>query len=498
MKIYNTMTASREEFISLEPGIVKMYVCGVTVYDACHIGHARSAVIFDVIRKYFKYKGYIVKFVKNFTDIDDKIIIRANKEGKDFRDISEKYIEKYRVDMKYLGVDDGDVEPRATDHISDMIQIIKILIEKGYAYEVDGDVYFEVSKFSKYGKLSQKPLEELQAGIRVEVDERKKSPLDFALWKKSKEGEPFWESSWGYGRPGWHIECSAMSLRYLGESFDIHGGGEDLIFPHHENEIAQSEAYTEKSFAKYWIHNGFVNISHQKMSKSLGNVLTIEEISKKYPSEALRLFLLSTHYRKPLDYMEDRLRESWTAISRIYSSINKAEILINTMESNHGEDKDIIDKLKRKEEREFIQIINEIREEFEDSMDDDFNTPQAIAAIFELVKNINIYIANIDEGKGLHIYPLRIACNELRKLGRILGILREDRRIIIEGERARLMDSLLKQLVEVLIELRAQAREEKDYKKADLIREKLAKIGIILEDSKSGTSWRIEELNHDI
>ena len=321
MKIYNTLTGKKEEFIPLVPGKAGIYACGVTVYDRCHIGHARSAIVFDVIRRYLKYKGLNVTYVRNFTDIDDKIINRSNQEGIPWDAVAGKYTDEYYRDMDMLGVGRADIEPKATEYIPEMIDIVQGLIGKGYAYESDGSVYFAVDEFQGYGKLSKRDMEEMMAGARVEVDERKKNPLDFALWKKSKEGEPFWESPWGRGRPGWHIECSAMSVKHLGESFDIHGGGADLLFPHHENEIAQSEAFTGKPFAKYWVHNGFITINKEKMSKSLGNFFTIKEVLETFDPEVVRFFLLSTHYRSPIEFSDEQLREAESSLDRYYTTV---------------------------------------------------------------------------------------------------------------------------------------------------------------------------------
>ena len=325
LRIYNTLTGKKEDFVPLHENRVGLYVCGVTVYDLCHIGHGRSAVVFDTIYRYLRYRGYEVTYVRNFTDIDDKIIKRANDEGVDFKAIAEKYIEEFNIDMGRLGLEKPSVEPKATEHIPEMIQLISILVEKGFAYQRNGDVFFSVERFKDYGKLSKRNLDEMQAGARVEIDEKKENPLDFALWKASKPGEPSWESPWGKGRPGWHIECSVMSQKYLGETFDIHGGGKDLIFPHHENEIAQSEAATGKPFVRYWIHNGFVNINKEKMSKSLGNILTLKEIFKDWHPEVIRLFLLSHHYRSPLDYSVDSLSEAKAGLDRFYTTLNSIQ-----------------------------------------------------------------------------------------------------------------------------------------------------------------------------
>ena len=325
LRLYNTLTGNKDDFVPLHGKKVGMYACGVTVYDLCHIGHARSAIVFDIVHRYLRYRGYEVTFVRNFTDIDDKIIKRANEEGVDYKTIAEKYIVEFNVDMGELGLEKPSVEPKATEHIPEMIRLISALIEKGFAYQSGGDIFFSVRKFGDYGKLSKRDLEEMQAGARVEIDEKKENPLDFALWKTSKPGEPFWETPWGKGRPGWHIECSVMSQEYLGETLDIHGGGRDLIFPHHENEIAQSEAATGKTFARYWVHNGFVNINKEKMSKSLGNILTIKEILKDWHPEVLRLFFLSHHYRSPIDFSEDSFAEAKLGLDRFYTTLHSIQ-----------------------------------------------------------------------------------------------------------------------------------------------------------------------------
>lgn len=381
LKIYNTMGRKLEEFKPLREGKVGMYVCGVTVYDNCHIGHARSAVAFDIIYRYLKYKGYDVVFVKNFTDVDDKIINRANEEGLGFSEVANKYIDEYYKDMSKLNIAKPEFEPKATEHIKEIIDLVKRLQQKGYAYEVDGDVYYRVDRFKEYGKLSGKNIDELKSGARVDVNDKKENPLDFALWKKSKENEPKWDSPWGEGRPGWHIECSAMSMKYLGESFDIHGGGEDLIFPHHENEIAQSEAATGKPFAKYWIHNGFVRINKEKMSKSLGNFFTIKDILKKYDGQTLRYFLLLTHYRSPIDFSFEGLDAAKEALNRYYNFIQRLE------ETDFDK--------KGKLDEQLKQRLDSLLERFEEAMDDDFNAPKAIGEVFSTIKAFNQYLDSI-------------------------------------------------------------------------------------------------------
>ncbi|MEK7196161.1 MAG: cysteine--tRNA ligase, partial [Nitrospirota bacterium] len=369
MRIYNTLAGEKEDFIPLVKDRVNMYVCGVTVYDNCHIGHARSAIVFDVIQRYLKYKGFNVKFVRNFTDIDDKIINRAKKEGIPWNEVARKYTEEFYNDMDSLGVARADIEPKATEHIKEIIDIVKGLIDKGYAYEKDGSIYFEVNKFHEYGKLSKRDKEDMIAGARVEVDVRKKDPMDFALWKASKEGEPFWESPWGKGRPGWHIECTAMSIKHLAESFDIHGGGADLIFPHHENEIAQSEAFTGKPFVKYWVHNGFITIDKEKMSKSLGNFFTIKEVLDRYDPEVVRFFLLSTHYRSPIEFSDEQLKEAEVSIDRYYTTLIRIADF-----PGKGDVKDKTSGI----EKPFEGVVNSFKEKFQAAMDDDFNTALAL------------------------------------------------------------------------------------------------------------------------
>ena len=407
LSIYNTLTGKKEPFHPLQPKIVRMYVCGVTVYDYSHIGHARSALVFDVIRRYLESTGYQVEFVKNFTDVDDKIIKRANEQGVSCETLTAKYIQAYYEDMERLGIRQASIEPKATEHMTDIVRLTETLVKKGLAYQVDGDVYFEVAKYSGYGHLSKRKLEDLQAGARVDVDERKRSPMDFALWKRSKPGEPSWESPWGPGRPGWHIECSAMSIKYLGETFDIHGGGMDLIFPHHENEIAQSSGATGKEFARYWIHNGFVQINQEKMSKSLGNFFTIREIFEKseWPEaetgEMLRYFLLGTHYRSPLDFSDRSLQEAKNALDGFYDLFTRL---------NESEDRATADK-------RLMAAIAERKVAFRDAMDDDFNTPVAIAVLQRLKSDVNKLLS-----QGLSTEARKIAREEFRSLGNNLGL----------------------------------------------------------------------------
>ncbi len=473
IKIFNSLTRRKDEFTPLVVGQARIYVCGVTVYGLCHIGHARSAIVFDVIRRYLVFKGFKVTFVKNYTDVDDKIIKKANEEGVSASEISERYIAEYQTDMAALGVLPGDREPKATEHIQAMIVLIERLARKGVAYTVDGDVYFEVRRFPPYGRLSGKNLEELQAGARVEVDERKRDPLDFALWKASKPGEPAWDSPWGPGRPGWHIECSAMSMQYLGEGFDIHGGGEDLIFPHHENEIAQSEAATGKPFVRYWIHNGFVNLGSEKMSKSLGNTLTIRDMVRRHDPEAIRLYLLQTQYRHPLEFSDERIDDAAKALSRLRALQEEADKIASKGTPGPGPDHGLFDDTAAQRAR------------FEAAMDDDFNTPQAIGALFDLARvlySARDQVAQGTAGAGAFL----MGVSELVMLARVLGLLERERR----PERA--IDPQLKARIDSLVYLRQEARKRRDFAEADRLRDELAGMGVALEDTRDGTSWKLE------
>ena len=481
MRIYNTLTGKKEEFVPVEPGKVKMYACGVTVYDNCHIGHARSAVVFDVMRRYFKYKGYDFRYVRNFTDIDDKIINRAKQDGIAWNEVAEKYIDAYYRDMDTLGIGRADVEPKATEHIREIIDIVKGLVDKGHAYEAEGSVYFEVQKFSEYGKLSKRDLDDMLAGARVDVDERKKNPMDFALWKASKQGEPAWESPWGLGRPGWHIECSAMSLKHLGETFDIHGGGADLIFPHHENEIAQSEAYTGKPFVKYWVHNGFITVDKEKMSKSLGNFFTIQEILNKFDAEVIRFFLLSTHYRSPIEFSDEQLREAEASIDRYYTTVLRTRDFLSQDQSK--------DKT-NPEEKNLEDLLTKFTEKFSAAMDDDFNTALAIGNIFELIRVVNKYLDGKPSGKKSS--EMIAKTNDLiMETGSVLNIFN---RTPEEWYRALMKVKnigLSEEDIQMQINERKSAREAKDWAKADAVRKELEDKGIILEDKKDGTGWKV-------
>lgn len=475
MKIFNTLTMQKEEFVPIKPNEVKMYVCGVTVYDDCHIGHARSSVVFDVIRKYFNFKGFKVTFVKNFTDVDDKIIKKSNSSNIPWGELTEKYIKSHDEDMKALMVDTPDYTPKATEFIKEMIDICVELIKKGFAYEKDGDVYFSVRKFKEYGKLSHRSIDDLLSGARVDVNELKDDPLDFALWKSSKPDEPFWESPWGKGRPGWHIECSAMSSKILGIPFDIHGGGKDLVFPHHENEIAQSEASEGKTFANYWMHNGFVNINKEKMSKSLGNFFTIKEILKEFDPEVLRYFLITTHYRSPLDFSQENLIEAERALDRIYTAFDEVY--------SYKPPKKSMD-LKTDIEK----IFSDFQTKFIESMDDDFNTPLAIAAIFDSVRNINIILTKKPDNTSFD--TLINTVEKIKEISfNVLGIIQKTPsewfRQNLEIEESELMK---------MIDERNLSRKNRDFVAADKIRENLKSKGIEILDTLEGTKYRAKRI----
>ncbi|MBM6752664.1 cysteine--tRNA ligase [Mediterraneibacter glycyrrhizinilyticus] len=466
MKIYNTMSKSKEDFIPLEEGKVKMYVCGPTVYNYIHIGNARPMIVFDTVRRYFEYKGYDVNFVSNFTDVDDKIIKKANEEGVTADEISKRYIAECKKDMEGMNIEPATKNPLATEEIGGMIDMISTLIEKGYAYEKNGTVYYRTRKFEGYGKLSHKNLDDLQSGGRallVTGEDEKEDPLDFVLWKPKKEGEPAWQSPWGEGRPGWHIECSEMSKKYLGEQIDIHAGGEDLIFPHHENEIAQSEAANGKTFAKYWMHNGFLNIDNRKMSKSLGNFFTVREISEKYDLQVLRFFMLSAHYRSPLNFSAELMEAAGNGLERIVTSSGNLKFLME----NAGTDR------MTEAETELFAQTDRFKENFEKAMEDDFNTADAIAAIFDFVKFIN---TNTD-GNSSKEYLEKLH-DRLATLADVLGI-------IVDRD-----EEMLDEEIEALIEERQTARKNRDFARADQIREELLAKGIVLEDTREGVKWR--------
>ena len=483
MKIFNTQTRKKEEFLPLSDGKVGIYVCGITAYDVCHVGHARSAVVFDVITRYLRYRGYDVTYVKNFTDVDDKIIEKAHREKKGIAEIAERYIREHDEDMEALGVTPPTVTPRATEHIDGMIRLVETLIEKGLAYRVDGDIYYAVEKFPGYGKLSGRGLEDMMAGARVDVNEKKCNPLDFVLWKASKEGEPWWDSPWGRGRPGWHLECSVMSQRYLGDTLDIHGGGEDLIFPHHENEIAQSEAVTGKPLARYWIHNGFVRVNSEKMSKSLGNFFTIRDILKEYRPEVLRFFLLASHYRSPVDFSDAALAEARQGMDRFYTT------LLALREQATGGD-DLPAGEPSAKDREMIAQVQGLRERFCEAMDDDFNTARAIGVLFDAVRLLNASLA----GKtALSPDVLEQAEKGLREIGAVLGLFGEEPDVYLRRDREweAAKRGLAVAEISTLIAERRAAREAKAWQRADEIRQDLATRGVVLKDTPTATTWTI-------
>lgn len=465
MKVYNTLTRKKEELIPITPGEIKMYACGPTVYNYIHIGNARPLCIFDILRRYLEYRGYKVTFVQNFTDIDDKIIRRANEEHVDFSEISERYIKEFWTDADGLNVRHATVNPKATENIDAIIHIISTLIEKGYAYEAQGDVYFSTEKFKDYGKLSHQPLEDLEAGARIMVGEVKREPMDFAVWKAAKPGEPAWDSPWGKGRPGWHIECSAMNWRYLGDTIDIHCGGQDLIFPHHENEIAQSECFTGKPFAHYWMHNGYINVDNVKMSKSLGNFFTVRDVAEKYGYEPIRYLLISAQYRSPINYSTDIIEQCISALNRLYTCRDSLDFeLKNASDAEHDGDRAIIDG------------FDKYREQFIDAMDDDLNTADAIASIFELVRDINTNVVGKTPSKAL----VEGAISVFDELTGVLGL--------VYNRKTETLDSD----IEALIEVRTNARKEKNWAEADRIRGQLKEMGIVLEDTAQGVKWHRE------
>ncbi|MBI5745395.1 MAG: cysteine--tRNA ligase [Nitrospirae bacterium] len=473
LRVYNTLIGRKEEFMP-DSGKIRMYVCGPTVYDLSHLGHARSAVAFDVIYRYLKYRGYEVFYTRNYTDIDDKIINRANREGVSSQEIAERYIKAFDEDMEGLGVEVPTYRPKATETIPEILGVIQALLDKNCAYIIDGDVYYSVRKFDGYGRLSGKNIEELEAGARVEVDERKRDPLDFALWKASKEGEPSWDSPWGKGRPGWHIECSAMSRKYLGETIDIHGGGRDLIFPHHENEIAQSEAATGRPFVRYWLHNGFVNIQKEKMSKSLGNILNIRDILHACPAEAVRLFLLSSQYRSPIDYSPDVLKEANAALERFYATLERIESYLISVEVK-GE-----------------SVEHILRDKFETDMDDDFNTASVIGSVFYAIKEANRMLDDAESGRRDPKETAAILCGfreDFRTIGSVLGVFNKGSAQYLEEKKRGI--SLLPEEIEGFIRERNEARSKGDWEKSDKIRTDLGERGIVLEDYPGGTRWKV-------
>ncbi len=465
MKIYNTMTRKKEEFIPLEEGKVKMYVCGPTVYNFIHLGNARPFTVFDTLRRYFEYRGYEVTYIQNFTDVDDKIIKRSHEEGISPEEVAEKYIEEYFIDCDGLGIKRATVHPQVTDNIENIIVFVQDLIDKGYAYEAGGDVLFRTRKFKEYGKLSHQNIEELELGARIDVDDKKEDPLDFVLWKAKKEGEPGWQSPWGEGRPGWHIECSVMSNRYLGNTIDIHAGGQDLQFPHHENEIAQSECRNGHTFARYWMHNGYINVDGEKMSKSLGNFFTVRDISNKYDLGLVRFFLLATQYRNPVNFSDTVLEQAKAGLERLTNARDNAEFILGNL----------ADSSLRNEEKDMVAGLDKYRERFIEAMDDDLNTADAISVIFELAKFMN---TNISDQSSKEFVQLNLDIfNELT------GVLNIANKSVEE-------DDSLSQKVEDLIAKRAQAKKEKNFALADQIRDELTAMGIAIEDTRQGVKWK--------
>lgn len=461
MKVFNTLTRTKEEFVPVDKNEVKIYACGPTVYNFIHIGNARPLCVFDVLRRYLEYRGYNVKFVQNFTDVDDKIIKRANEENSTFEEIAQKYIDEFWIDAHGLNFKDATVHPKATQNIDEIIKIIKSLEEKGYAYAVDGDVYYRTLKFKGYGKLSHQPIDDLKSGARIAVGDKKEDPLDFALWKAAKEGEPYWDSPWGKGRPGWHIECSAMNRKYLGNTIDIHCGGQDLIFPHHENEIAQSEAANDAPFSKYWMHNGYINVDNVKMSKSLGNFKTVREIAQVYGYEVIRYFLISSHYRSPINYSLDIIEQCKSALERLYTCRDSLDFAIKNASKDIDDDEEI------------LNLINSRKEQFIKALDDDLNTADGIAAIFDLVSDINTKIINKEVSENV----CKAAASMFDELCGVLGIVYNRKSNDIDAE------------IQSLIDKRQQARANKDWATADAIRDELKAKGIILKDTPQGVTW---------
>jgi cysteinyl-tRNA synthetase len=491
LRVYNTLTGEKETFVPLVPGKAGMYVCGVTVYDYCHIGHARANVVFDVIFRYLKYSGYDVTYVRNYTDIDDKIINRANQEGVDYRTIADRYIQAFDEDMERLGLEKPTVEPKATDHIGGIIAIIETLVAKGHAYESEGDVYFAVETFPEYLRLSGRNLEEMLAGARVEIGEKKRNPMDFALWKGSKPGEPSWESPWGEGRPGWHIECSAMSMEFLGTTFDFHGGGKDLVFPHHENEIAQSEAANGCRFVRYWLHNGFVNINSEKMSKSLGNFFTIRTVLETYDPETLRFFILSAHYRSPIDFSDQNLDDARSGLERIYACLAALDEILNTYPASG--DLPALETLPEAA-LELREKVEQAIVRFVEAMDDDFNTALALGGLFETVRATNRFLAESKEFGPVVVALLAHVRHLFIETGAVLGLFGNNPSRWLEGikaAKAGQMDITPEEIERLIVE-RAAARNAKDFKRGDEIRDLLLARGIQLLDSAQGTTWDVK------
>lgn len=495
MRFYNTMSNKIEEFETIENGKVKMYVCGPTVYNYIHLGNARPIIVFDTLARYFKYRGYDVTYIQNFTDVDDKIIKRANEEGISVKEVTEKYIKGFFEDIESLNISDDIVRPKVTENMPEIIKIIKKLIDEGFAYEKDGNVFFEVKKFEEYGSLSNQKIDELEIGARVDIMEEKNNPLDFALWKRKKEGEPYWDSPWGQGRPGWHIECSAMAKKYLGDTFDIHGGGQDLVFPHHENEIAQSRCAYHGNFANYWLHNGFIQVNGDKMSKSLGNFFLLREILGKFPGNVVRLFILGTHYRKPINFSMDNMEDSRKTLKNIITSMNNFLEIIGKFSDKGSHEGEVSDNTGNNSTNEFKEKVNELDKKFMEAMDEDMNTPQALAVIFDQIKETKKFSVNVSSGEEAE--ALNYSYNSLRKkLEEVLGIM-----LFMEDENKNFKnnDKLTGNLIELLIKLRADARKEKNFKLSDEIRDNLKELGIEIQDNKDGTTgYTIQSNNNEI
>ena len=495
MRFYNTMSNKIEEFETIEKGKVKMYVCGPTVYNYIHLGNARPIIVFDTLARYFKYRGYDITYIQNFTDVDDKIIKRANEEGISVKEVTEKYIKGFFEDIESLNISDDIVRPKVTENMPEIIEIIKKLIDEDFAYEKDGNVFFEVKKFEEYGSLSNQKIDELEIGARVDIMEEKNNPLDFALWKRKKEGEPYWDSPWGQGRPGWHIECSAMAKKYLGDTFDIHGGGQDLVFPHHENEIAQSRCAYHGNFANYWLHNGFIQVNGDKMSKSLGNFFLLREILGKFPGNVVRLFILGTHYRKPINFSMDNMEDSRKTLKNIVTSMNNFSEIIEKFSGKGSHEGEVSDNTGNNGINEFKEKVNELDKKFMEAMDEDMNTPQALAVIFDQIKETKKFSVNISNGEEAE--ALNYSYNSLRKkLEEVLGIV-----LFMEEENKNFKnnDKLTGNLIELLIKLRADARKEKNFKLSDEIRDNLKELGIEIQDNKDGTTgYTIQSNNNEI
>lgn len=495
MRFYNTMSNKIEEFETIEKGKVKMYVCGPTVYNYIHLGNARPIIVFDTLARYFKYRGYDITYIQNFTDVDDKIIKRANEEGISVKEVTEKYIKGFFEDIEPLNISDDIIRPKVTENIPEIIEIIKKLIDEGFAYEKDGNVFFEVKKFEEYGSLSNQKIDELEIGARVDIMEEKNNPLDFALWKRKKEGEPYWDSPWGQGRPGWHIECSAMAKKYLGDTFDIHGGGQDLVFPHHENEIAQSRCAYHGNFANYWLHNGFIQVNGDKMSKSLGNFFLLREILGKFPGNVVRLFILGTHYRKPINFSMDNMEDSRKTLKNIVTSMNNFSEIIEKFSGKGSHEGEVSDNTGNNSINEFKEKVNQLDKKFMEAMDEDMNTPQALAVIFDQIKETKKFSVNISSGEEAE--ALNYSYNSLgKKLEEVLGI-----ELVLEEENKNLKnnDKLTGNLIELLIKLRADARKEKNFKLSDEIRDNLKELGIEIQDNKDGTTgYTIQSNNNEI